>query len=197
MSDPKPNTEKTTGKKLEPVVKSGSASVKKQSGLSSIGHSVVSGDWQLAKSFIISDVLIPTAKKAIVDIVTNGIDIILYGEAGHTKKKNTAGRVSYYNYYDDKDDRRSRSESTTKSQSLFNNIIVDTAGEAEDIFDRMGEYLDQYPYISVADMYDLANITDFPFTYNDYGWNSIAGARKNRMRDGRYELIMPPVRPIK
>lgn len=199
MSDEKPST-KLPPKKLEPVVKPGSASVKKQSSLSTLGRSIISEDAQNVKSYILMDVLVPALKKAISDVVTNGIDIILYGEAGHTKKKNAAGRVIYSNYYDSSVNDRDRPRTDSQSRSgpsLFENVIVDTAGEAEDIFDRMSEYLDQYPCISVADLYDLANIRNFPFTYNDYGWKSIAGAKKQRLRDGRYELILPPARPIK
>jgi len=60
----------------------------------------------------------------------------------------------------------------------------------------MSEYLDQYPVISVADMYDLANITDFPYTYNDYGWKTVASAKVVRVNEG-YLLKMPIIVPIK
>lgn len=188
-------------KKLSPVISAGKARVKKKSGFSNITKSIISDDAQNVKSYILMDVLIPSFKKAISDIVTNGIDIILYGETGHTKKSN-AGRVSYRNYYDDKSsDRFSRSSSNRDEQdtsrgrsgkALFDDIIVDSRGEAEDILSRMSEYLDQYPVISVADLYDLANITSFPHTYNNYGWKSIAEAKPLRVNDG-WLIKMPPV----
>ena len=52
------------------------------------------------KSYIVMDVLVPAIKKAISDIVTNGIDMILYGEAGKSKKNSTASKVSYQKFYD-------------------------------------------------------------------------------------------------
>lgn len=192
---------KPDNKKLGPVIPSGKARTKKKSGLSNITKSIISDDAQNVKSYILMDVLIPSLKKAISDIVTNGIDMILYGETGHAKNSN-AGRVSYRNYYDNKPtDRFTRGDSTKDShdtsrnrggKAMFEDIIVDSRGEAEDILSSMGEYLDAYPVISIADMYDLANITSFPHTYNNYGWKSVAGAKVIPVRDG-YLIKMPPV----
>ena len=61
--------EQSSDKKVEKVI-SGNAKVKKRSALSD--------DIQNIKSYVVMDVLIPAAKKAISDIVTNGIDMILY-----------------------------------------------------------------------------------------------------------------------
>ena len=40
----------------------------------------ISEDAANVKSYVFMDVLVPAIKKAISDIVTNGIDMILYGE---------------------------------------------------------------------------------------------------------------------
>lgn len=197
------NSEVPTSTKLNPVIPEGKARVQKKSGFSKLTNTIISEDAQNVKSYIVMDVLIPSFKKAISDIVTNGIDIILYGEAGRTKKSN-AGRVSYRNYYDDVDrtsrSRDIRERADTRSSrgpvSLFDDVEVDTRGEAEDILSRMSEYLEAYPVISVADMYDLANITSFPHTYNNYGWRSVADAKVVRTNNG-YLIKMPPVESIK
>ena len=197
--------------RLKPVISAGKAHTQKKSGFSKFAGNIISEDAQNVKSYIVMDVLIPAFKKAISDIVTNGIDIILYGEAGHTKKGHS-NRVSYRNYYDNPGDRFSRSGSTRYdrvdtrergdtrpgrgSVSLFDDIVVDSRGEAEDILSRMSEYLENYPVISVADMYDLANITQFPHTYNNYGWKSVAEAKVIRVSDG-YLIKMPPVESLK
>jgi len=197
--------------KLKPILSAGKARTQKKSGISRLTSTIISEDAQNVKSYILMDVLIPSFKKAISDIVTNGIDIILYGEAGHTKKSN-ASRVSYRNYYDQPADRfskgggggtrydnkstRERGDTRAGAVSLFEDIVVDTRGEAEDILSRMSEYLETYPVISVADMYDLANITSFPHTYNNYGWKSVAEAKVIRVNDGHL-IKMPPVESLK
>lgn len=194
--------------KLKPILAEGKARTKKKSGLSKIAGSIISEDAQNVKSYIITDVLIPSAKKAISDIVTNGIDIILYGETGHTKRSN-AGRVSYINYNDNRtnrsggtryDSRDSRERGDTsvgrRSVSAFEDVEVDTMGEAKDIISRMSEYLEAYPVISIAELYDLANIRNFPHTYNNYGWKSVVDFDVIPTKNG-YLIKTPPVEPIK
>jgi len=89
MYELKPNSHKSKqedtpskddGKKFKPVVKSGRT--QKKGGLGKLAGSIISEDAQNVKSYIVMDVLIPSIKKAISDIVINGIDIIL----GHMKK---------------------------------------------------------------------------------------------------------------
>lgn len=186
--------------KLAPVVRSGSAKVKKTSGIAKAAKNIISEDAHNVKSYIVLDVLVPAFKKAVSDVVTNGIDIILYGEAGHTKRVNNAGRVSYRGYYDNGSKPASTAatgESYRRGNAaLFENIIVGSRGEAEDILSSMGEYLEHYQVISAADMYDLAGITNFPYTYNNYGWKSVANARVKRVDDG-FLIVMPPLVPLK
>jgi hypothetical protein len=219
MDNIKPNSHKykdanasgeDTGTRLKPILSEGKARIQKKSSISKLTGSIISEDAKNVKSYIFMDVLIPSFKKAISDIVTNGIDIILYGEAGHTKRTNNASRVSYRNYSDSPNDRfgksggtrydsasnRERGDTRSGSVSLFDDIVVDSRGEAEDILSRMGEYLEVYPVISIADMYDLANITNFPHTCNNYGWKSIADAKIVRISDG-YLIKMPPIESIK
>lgn len=195
--------------KLQPIISQGKARTKKKNGLGKIAGSIISEDAQNVKSYILLDVLVPSIKKAISDIVVNGIDMLLYGESRHNKSSN-AGRVSYRNYQDygsdrssssrTRDSRDTRERGDTRvgrgSVSLFDNVIVDSRGEAEDILSRLGECLEQYNVVSVADLYDLANITTFPHTYHNYGWKSIASAKVVPVRDG-YEIVMPPVESIK
>lgn len=195
------DVESAAPEKLSSVVKAGSAKVKKQSSISKAAKNIISEDAQNVKSYILMDVLIPAFKKAVSDVVTNGIDIVLYGEAGHTKRTNNAGRVSYRGYYDGASNRTASAPKEDTSYrrgnaALFDDIIVDSRGEAEEILSRMGEYLEIYPCISAANMYDLAGITNFPYTYNNYGWKSVATARVKRVADG-FLIMMPSLTPLK
>ena len=63
-------------KNVKKVV-SGSAKVKKKSDLSKVKDAFISEDAHNVTSYILMDVLIPAVKKAVSDIVTNGIDMIL------------------------------------------------------------------------------------------------------------------------
>lgn len=183
-----------TKKKVEKVVK-GKVKVKKKSEFQKFMGTFISEDAKNVKSYVFMDILVPTIKKALSDIVNDGISMILYGETGHGKKSSTAGRVSYRNYYDRRDDDRNRDTRATRSGYSYDDIVLDTRGEAEDVLTRMDELIETYEMASVADLYDLVGMTG-NYTDNKYGWSNLRNAEVVRVRDG-YLLKLPKVTPIK
>lgn len=177
-------------KKVEKVV-SGTVKTKKKSEIKKLTDVFVSEDASNVKSYILMDVLVPAVKKAISDIVTNGIDMILYGESGN-KKKTSGSKVSYRSYYDNQSDRRTVS---TRTRFDYDDIIVETRGEAEQIFDQMQEIIDTYGFVSVSDLYDMVDLTA-PFTANKYGWNNIRSADAIRVSGGGYLLKLPTAKAL-
>ena len=180
-------------KKIEKVV-SGTAKTKKKSEMSKFKDIFISEDASNVKSYVLMDVLIPAMKKAISDIVTTGIDMILYGEEGESRRRAPSERVSYRRYYDQRDD-RSIDRVRTRTGYSYDDIIVDNRGEAEEVLSRMDELIDQYGVVSVGDLYDLVGLTG---TYTDqkYGWTNIRTAKPERLRDGGYVIKLPKALPI-
>lgn len=179
-------------KRIDKVV-TGAVKTRKKSKLSKFTQEFISEDARSVKSYVFGEVLIPAIKKLISDIVTDGIDIILYGER-RGGKRSTADRVSYRNYYDD---RRAPSRYDRPSVSYgynYDDIILSTRGEAEDVIARMDELMDTYGLVRVADLYDLVGITG-NYTDNKYGWTNIRSAEIMRVRDG-YMIKMPRAVPI-
>lgn len=185
--------ESTPEKKIEKVI-TGSVKSKKKSEIQKLTDVFISEEVSNVKSYILMDVLVPAIKKAVSDIVTNGIDMILYGETGHTKKNSSASKVSYRSYYDKANDRREYDPSRTKTGYSYDDIILDTRGEAEDVLSRMDELVATYGLVSVADLYDLVGITG-NYTDNKYGWTDIRSASVVRVRDG-YMLKLPKALPL-
>ena len=147
------------------------------------------------KTYIISDVLIPAAKKAIFDAITNGLDMIMYGSTGRTNRGGTnASKVSYKNFYDQRDRRYPESRSA-RTRYSYDDIVLDSRGEAEAVLSRMDEMMDTYGLVRVADLYDLVGVTG-DYTDNDYGWTNIRNAEIVRTRDGGYMIKMPRALPI-
>lgn len=176
-------------KKIEKVV-TGTVKTKKKNEIGKFASIFISEDAKNVKSYVFMDVLVPAIKKAISDIVTDGIDMILYGSTGRSKKSSTASKISYRNYYDRRDDRRLADEPRARSLSYsHDDIILETKGEAEDVLSRMDELIERYRMVSVADLYDLVGITG-NYTDNKYGWTDIHTARTVRVRDG-YLLDLP------
>lgn len=196
MEDIKPNSHKyrEEAKKVEKVV-SRSAKVKKKSELNKFRDVFIAEDASTVKSYVFMDVLVPAVKKLISDIITDGIDILLYGGTSNHKKKSGSSKVSYRDYYARKDDRHS--EPRTRSRFDYDDIVFDTRGDAEAVLDQMQDVIDKYEFVSVADMYEMSDLpaSAAPYTANDYGWTNLRTAEIIRVRDG-YVIKMPKARPL-
>lgn len=181
-------------KRVEKVI-SGSAKSKKKGEIQKFADVFISEDVNNVKSYILVEVLIPAVKKAISDVVTNGIDMILYGEAGKGKKNaNSTSKVSYRAYYDRENDRK-REYSPTPKGFDYDNLLFENRGDAEAVLDAMNDIISQYDVVSVADLYDLANVSNDNYSANKYGWTNISGCKAVRVRDG-YILRLPRAMPL-
>lgn len=204
MDDYKPNSYKfkekqktlasSEDKKIEKVVK-GTVRTKKRSGLTKITDQLVSEDVNNVKSYILTDVFIPAVKKLVYDIITDGFSMILYGSTGAGKKKTIGSNVSYSQLYGRRDDDR-RTLSTSSSRFEYDDLIFDSRGEAEAVLNQMDVIIDTYGFVSVADLYDLADLSA-PYTSNKYGWTNVSTADVARLRDGGYVIKLPRAMPIK
>lgn len=198
----KPNSNKykeekkeASEKKVEKVVQ-GTVKTKKKSEMRKFTDVFISEDASNVKNYILIDVLIPALKKTVSDIVTTGIDMLLYGESGRTKRNTPAGSVSYRDYYNRKrDDDRRNGVGRTSTGYNYDDIILDSRGEAEEVLERMNELIETYGEASVADLYDLVGVTG-NYTDNSYGWVNLRNAEPVRVRDG-YLLKFPKALPLK
>lgn len=181
-------------KKITPVV-SGAAKVKKKSEVKKLTDVFISEDISTVKSYALMEVLVPAIKKAISDIVTNGIDMILYGEAGHSKKHG-ASKISYGSYYKGDRERRDYTANRVRGALDYDDIIFDTRGDAEAVLTAMDDVIEQYGVVSVGDLYDLAEVSTTNYAVNKYGWDDIRSASVVRVRDG-YMIKLPRALPLR
>lgn len=183
--------EKKEERKVQKVV-TGPVKTKKKSEAKKFVDTFISEDATKVKEYILMDVLVPAIKKAISDIVTNGIDMILYGGSGKTKSNIPGSRVSYINY--NNPSRFDSRQPIQRSAYSYDDIILQSRGEADMVLSQMDEIVSQYGFVRVADMYDLVGITG-NYTDNNYGWTDIRSAQIIRVRDG-YMIKMPRALPI-
>ena len=142
------------------------------------------------KDMIIEDIIVPTTKNIIADIVNS----VLFGEAGRSRSSGSSrSRVSYSRYYN-KDDSRRDTRPTRSFSDSYDDIILENRGEAELVIDRMREYIDSYGIVTVAELYEFIGVTK-DYTTRNYGWTNLDSARVNRIRDG-YLLVLPQAMPI-
>ena len=197
-----------TKKKVEKIVTT--TAVKRKNGVRKFADTFISEDAANVKSYVVSEVLIPALKKAISDIVTDGIDMILYGGSGKSRQNNTrTSYISYRNYSDPRDKKysyREPSRSTNTGYSYrepsrstntgysYDDIILSTRSEAEEVILAMSELVEAYGVASIADLYDLVGVSG-NFTDNKYGWTNVRNAEVVHTRDG-YLLKFPRARLI-
>ena len=180
-------------KEIKKVV-SGKATTKNKSEIEKLAGIFISEDVANVKSYVLMDVLVPAIKKAISDIVTNGVDMILYGETGRSKKKSNGAKVSYGQYYDRERERTTYTRQSAKSSFDYDDILFETRGDAELVINQMEEIISRYGFVSVADLYDMADLTA-PYTANKYGWTDVRTAEPVRARGGGYIIKLPRALP--
>ena len=179
-------------KRVEKVIH-GKVKVRPKSGLHKLTDVFISEDAANVKSYIVMDVLVPAVKKAISDIVRDGIDMILYGES----KGRSSSSSSYVSYrdYSRRDEDRFRDRDRDRRGYNHDDIVLESRGEAEEVITRMDELIETYGVVSVADLYDLVGKT-CEYTDNKYGWTNVRNAEPIRVRDG-WMLRLPKALPLK
>lgn len=180
------------------------ANIKKKNELQRMTDTFVHEDWSKVKEYAIHDVIFPGIKDAIWNIITNTLDMFLFGGDGRAKRYSSPGaRVNMTNY-NAISNRRHTSNTTvndTRNNDIkrvadYGNIEVATRAEAEAILVQLDEIMAAYKMVRVADLYDAAGITQMDTQAQKYGWTDISSAKTVRSYNGRYAICLPRPLPI-
>ena len=184
----------TEEKRIQKVVKRPAKTKKNE--VRKLADIFISEDVSSVKSYIFMDVLVPAIKKAIYDIVTNGIDMFLYGGSGRNKSSSGGNKVSYRNYYDQKNSGVVRSSESNRVQTGFEyeDVVFPSRGDAESAKQQMKDIVSRYGLVTVNDLYEMAMLSA-PYTSQKYGWMDVNNVEVMRVRDG-YVLKLPRAVPI-
>ena len=187
--------------KVEAVVQ-GKVTQKKKTGLQRVGEAMLSEDSKTVGQYILYDVLIPALKSMLNEMVTSGMEVMLFGERGggrgsgrsRTSARDARGR-SYVSYSSYSDARSERSLSRRgRAAHEFDEIVFESRAEASNVLEHLVDLIIDYGNASVGDFYDLAGI-DSSYTDQKYGWTSLREAFVERTRDG-YIIDFPRTREI-
>ena len=190
-------------KKVEKVVK-GNVKIKKKSELSKMASSIVSSEVNSIKDYIIYEVIIPAVRDTISDVLIGSVNMLFHGDAkagryyGRGGSRGTnASRVSYRDYYDrrDRDGDRDRDRDRNVIYS-YDDVILDSKADAEEVLERLDELIDQYGIATVADLFELVGQSGNGYTDRNYGWTNLKSADYFRERHGDYRLKLPRACPI-
>lgn len=171
-------------------VTSGKVSTKKPSIGKKVSDNLFVEDSKKVFNYLIYDIALPAAKKLISESVSSAVDMMLYGETRRHDRSGSGGtRRDYTRAYDD---RNGRGKVATRNGTYtYDEVIFDTAADANMVLDEMWKDIDQYGMVSIADMYDHAGVVSDRYTDNKYGWTNIRNADVGRNTDGTYYLKLP------
>jgi hypothetical protein len=156
-------------------------------------HTVFSDDADTLSSYIVLEVLVPAFRNLLYDTVSQGAERALYGES----RRSSGSRSGYTNYTAASSGRNpSRPALSRQARAAhdFDDIIIATRPEADEVLDALREMIELYGQASVADLYDLVGITT-DFTDNAWGWIDLRTASVRPVRGG-YLLNLPRTRTI-
>lgn len=181
------NREPAERKRVEKVVQ-GSVTKKKKT----VG-SKIAEDFVGVKEYLKKDVLIPSAKKLIVDLVKDGIEMLAYGSTGRRGERSVVDRVSYDKRYIRGDDRYA-APAQPRARFDYDNIEFRSRDDAEKVLRALDEMIETYGHARLSDLYDSIG-ESCDYTYNSYGWTNLSTAKPLRTSTG-YVLDLPRVVPL-
>lgn len=175
-------------KKVEKIV---SGTVKKKDAPISrkLADIFFSEDIKDVKTYVIWDVLVPSIKNDIRDVLINLVEAV-FGK-GVRKSNGPSSLYSYKSYDKVNDSRTTRPSQPTYS---YSDIVLDSRGEAENVLSTMEDLIQSYGLVSIADLNEMVGIQG-TYTDNKYGWATMQNAEIERVRDG-YWLKLPKAMPL-
>lgn len=189
-------------KKVEKVVTSEPIRRKKPLGKRFV-ETFVGGDAKGVAGYVAFDVLIPAAKDMVADAMSQGVERMLFGEARSTSRRGhgprpggSGGYVSYNRYAPSslRPEPRVGPSRRARATHDFDEIILATRVEAEEVIDRLFDLVSRYESATVADLYELVGVSG-SYTDDKWGWTDIRGAGVTRVRNG-YLLDLPRPEPL-
>jgi hypothetical protein len=161
------------------------------------GEMFVSGDSKSVGQYVLMDVLLPAARDAIADAVSQGVERLIFGEARSSSRRTGArpsgsagpgGHISY-NRFSQNRPAEPRMTQRARATHNFDEVVLATRAEAEEVLDRLFDLIAKYEMATVSDLYDLIG-EQSSFVDEKWGWTDIRDASIRRIRDG-YLLDMP------
>lgn len=183
-------------KRAEKVVQ-GKVKLKKKNEVRKFADVFVAEDTNNVKEYLLMEVAIPAIKNTIIDLITNGINMLLNGETRSSSSRKRSGDYISYRDYSSRDrDRRDRHDSASRGRFDFDDLVFDSRNDAEATLEQMDDIIERYGMATVLDLYESADLgRSAPWTANRYGWSSLRSADIIKVRDG-YVIKLPKAMPI-
>lgn len=162
-------------------------------------RSLVADDVQNIRGYLLSDIVLPTARNFIRDIVVASTDRALYGSTrvrrdgpGYGLGGTIGGIRTKYDQMST--DRRPMSREAQRRHD-FDEVVLDSNAEAVEVVEALIARVIRYGAASVADLYDLVGVTG-SFADQKWGWTDLSTADVRPSRGG-FLLDLPQPEPLR
>jgi hypothetical protein len=156
----------------------------------SIRETFVNEDSKNVFQYVIFEVLVPAAKTMIQEMVTQGIEMFLFGEAGGRSRNKGQTIVSYGDMYKRREEGRVAIRSSRRDRFGLQDIYFRKGEEASEILEALCEILDKYDQVTVADYFDVAAVEGSTWVHAKWGWENLKKAYCTHTRNG-YAIVLP------
>lgn len=162
------------------------------------------GDARTAMHYAAINVLLPAFKDMIAEAGNSVIEKMIYGESrsGRRSRPMSTGATGYVSYnrmhperQDDRPPMPRYISRRARARHDFDEIVLSSRAEAEEVIDRLFDLVGRYGEASVADLYELTGL-ESSHTDHKWGWTDMRGANVARVRSGGYLLNLPDPEPI-
>lgn len=177
-------------------VTTATAKVKKKSLGEKFSEAFIEEDVKNVRHYLIKEKLIPEAKSIFVDLVFDGLSMLL---GTNRRRKDSEGRTNYAavssNYKYGNSNYRRDDTSDRNSRNDYSDIIYDTKEDANEVLSNLQSFADEYNQTSVADLFELSGISPKSFTDNNYGWtfDMLKHVPIRRIREGWILELPKPI----
>ena len=147
---------------------------------------------------IARDIIVPRIKAGFEESANSFLSGMLWGSSGSrpvsTMLQGTIlrGGGTNYNAISSQPSALSQAMAANQSRSSsgpYQDVVCPTQERAEMLLAGMFDLLNEYRVVTVADLYELANMTP-QTTHDSYGWYSLEGSKITHERDG-YRVALP------
>ena len=141
------------------------------------------------------------ASGAAVGFVVCGVSMVKIALENEDVKRFVAGKISdrIYEFISDEEVPRRQSNKKVSYRDAYyykhvDDIFFDSRETAEKVLKLLKEIINEYGFVTIADMYDLVGL-NATYTEQKYGWVDLKEAKIIRVRSG-YKLVLPEIIPI-
>lgn len=188
---------------IEKVELKGTVVSKKPSFLTKLKDTFIADDARDVGDYIVWDILVPTIKRTIRDVIVGSTDRVFLGTSSPNSSSSLYRErgVTYVKHTDYSSASKTRTRNDIRPQSArpstrtnfhLNEIVFDNYDDAAAVLERLVDYLDTYGKVSVDDYFDLVGQSS-DYTSQNWGWTSLASATIVNTFGGYFIKLPNPV----